>query len=128
MLNGVNIDVKRGETFAIIGATGSGKTSLVNLIPRFYDSTEGEVYIDGVEIKRYDTHALRQKIAFVMQKSELFSGTVAENLRWGKENASDEELRRAAGIAQAEDFILGFNGGYDAYIAEKGASLSGDRK
>ncbi len=128
VLHDINIDIKRGETFAIIGATGSGKTSLVNLIPRFYDAAEGEVLIDGEPIKNYDLHALRGKIAFVMQKSELFSGSVAENLRWGKEDASDGEIENAARIAQAEEFILGFNDGYDTYIAEKGASLSGGQK
>lgn len=128
VLHDINIEVKRGETFAIIGSTGSGKTSLVNLIPRFYDVCEGEVIIDGQPIKSYDLHALRQKIAFVMQKSELFSGTIAENLRWGKENATDEEIAAAARIAQAEDFVMSFNEGYDAYIAEKGASLSGGQK
>ena len=128
VLHDINIEVKRGETFAIIGSTGSGKTSLVNLIPRFYDVCEGEVIIDGQPIKSYDLHALRQKIAFVMQKSELFSGTIAENLRWGKENATDEEISAAARIAQAEDFVMSFNEGYDAYIAEKGASLSGGQK
>ena len=128
VLHDINIDIKRGETFAIIGATGSGKTSLVNLIPRFYDATEGEVLVDGEPIVNYDLHALRQKIAFVMQKSELFSGTIAENLRWGKEDALDEEIQTAARIAQAEDFVLSFNDGYDAYIAEKGASLSGGQK
>ena len=128
VLHDINIDVKRGETFAIIGATGSGKTSLVNLIPRFYDATEGEVLIDGEPIVKYDLQALRHKIAFVMQKSELFSGTIAENLRWGKEDATDEEISRAARIAQAEDFVLSFNEGYGAYIAEKGASLSGGQK
>ncbi len=128
VLSDINIQVKRGETFAIIGATGSGKTSLVNLIPRFYDASEGEVLIDGKPIKEYDLDALRHKIAFVMQKSELFSGSIAENLRWGREDATDEEIAEAARIAQAEDFVLGFNDGYDAYIAEKGASLSGGQK
>ena len=128
VLHDINIEVKRGETFAIIGATGSGKTSLVNLIPRFYDATEGEVLIDGEPIVNYDLDALRHKIAFVMQKSELFSGTIAENLRWGKEDATDEEIAEAARIAQAEDFVLSFNEGYGAYIAEKGASLSGGQK
>ena len=128
VLHDINIEVKKGETFAIIGATGSGKTSLVNLIPRFYDATEGEVLVDGKPISEYDLHALRQKIAFVMQKSELFSGTIAENLRWGKEDATDEEIQTAARIAQAESFVLSFNDGYDAYIAEKGASLSGGQK
>ena len=128
VLHDINIDIKRGETFAIIGSTGSGKTTLVNLIPRFYDATEGEVLIDGENIADYDLDALRHKIAFVMQKSELFSGSVADNLRWGKEDATDEEIAAAAQIAQAEEFILGFNGGYSAYIAEKGASLSGGQK
>ena len=128
VLHNINIEVKRGETFAIIGSTGSGKTSLVNLIPRFYDACEGEVIIDGQPIKNYELHSLRQKIAFVMQKSELFSGTIAENLRWGKENSTDEEIAAAARIAQAEDFVMSFNEGYDAYIAEKGASLSGGQK
>ena len=128
VLHDINIEIKKGETFAIIGATGSGKTSLVNHIPRFYDATEGEVRIDGEPIANYDLHALRQKIAFVMQKSELFSGTIAENLRWGKEDATDGEIKQAARIAQAEDFVLSFNEGYDAYIAEKGASLSGGQK
>ena len=128
VLHDINIDIKKGETFAIIGATGSGKTSLVNLIPRFYDATEGEVLIDGEPIKNYDLGALRKKIAFVMQKSELFSGSISENLRWGKEDAPGEAIRRAAQIAQAEDVVLSFNEGYDAYIAEKGASLSGGQK
>ena len=128
VLHDINIEVKKGETFAIIGATGSGKTSLVNLIPRFYDATEGEVMVDGKPIAEYDLNALRQKIAFVMQKSELFSGTIAENLRWGKEDATDKEIQTAARIAQAEPFVLSFNDGYDAYIAEKGASLSGGQK
>lgn len=128
VLSDVNIDIKRGETFAIIGATGSGKTSLVNMIPRFYDSVEGEVLVDGVSVKEYDLSVLRSKISYVMQKSELFSGTVAQNIRWGKENASDEEVKRAATIAQADGFINGFADGYDTYIAEKGASLSGGQK
>ncbi len=128
VLHDINIEIKKGETFAIIGSTGSGKTTLVNLIPRFYDATEGEVIIDGESIVNYDLEALRQKIAFVMQKSELFSGSIAENLRWGKEDATDSEIENAARIAQAEDFVLGFNDGYGAYIAEKGASLSGGQK
>ena len=128
MLNGINIKIKKGETFAIIGATGSGKTSFVRLIPRFYDATEGEIKIDGVPVKELDLDYLRHKISYVMQKSELFSGTVADNIRWGKEDATDEEIVEAARVAQAEQFILGLNGGYSAYIAEKGASLSGGQK
>ena len=128
VLHDIDLDIKRGETFAIIGATGCGKTSLVNLIPRFYDASEGEVYIDGKPIAEYELSSLRKKISYVLQKSELFSDTVAENLRWGKENATEEEIRQAAGIAQAESFIENFTEGYDTFIAEKGASLSGGQK
>ena len=128
VLHNINLDVRRGETLAIIGATGSGKTSLVNMIPRFYDTTEGSVFVDGIDVKEYDLSMLRQKISYVMQKSELFSGTVSENIRWGKENASKEEIERAAKIAQADEFISGFSDGYETYIAEKGASLSGGQK
>ena len=128
VLHDINMDVKRGEFFAIIGATGAGKTSLVNLILRFYDATEGEVSVNGVPVKEYDLSKLRSSISYVMQKSELFSGTVAENIRWGKADASDDEVREAATIAQADSFISGFADGYDTYIAEKGASLSGGQK
>ena len=128
VLHDVSFDIKRGETFAIIGATGSGKTSLVSLIPRFYDAIEGEVFVNGTPIREYDLSELRSKISYVMQKSELFSGTVAENIRWGKADATDDEIRAAAEIAQADGFISGFSDGYDTYIAEKGASLSGGQK
>ncbi|MBE6593791.1 MAG: ABC transporter ATP-binding protein [Ruminococcaceae bacterium] len=128
VLHDINVDIKKGETFAIIGATGSGKTSLVNLILRFYDTTDGEVCVNGIPVKEYDLSTLRSNISYVMQKSELFSGTVSENIRWGKADASDEEVRAAATIAQADGFISGFNDGYDTYIAEKGASLSGGQK
>ena len=128
VLHEINFEVKKGEIFAIIGATGSGKTSLVSLIPRFYDAIEGEVCVNGTPIREYDLSELRSKISYVMQKSELFSGTVAENIRWGKADATDEEIRTAAEIAQADSFISGFADGYDTYIAEKGASLSGGQK
>ena len=128
VLKNIDLEIKRGETLAVIGATGSGKTSLVSLIPRFYDATEGEVLVDGVNVKDYDLSALRKKISFVMQKSELFSGTIAENIRMGKPDATDEEIAAAAKTAQAEEFISGFAQGYDDYIAEKGASLSGGQK
>lgn len=128
VLHDISFDVKRGETFAIIGATGAGKTSLISLIPRFYDATEGEVLVNGVPIREYDLSELRSKISYVMQKSELFSGTVSDNIRWGKEDASDEEIVTAAKIAQADGFITGFSDSYDTYIAEKGASLSGGQK
>ena len=128
VLHDIDLDVARGETVAIIGATGSGKTSLVNLIPRFYDATEGEVLVDGLNVKEYDLSKLRKKISFVMQKSELFSDTIANNVRWGKDDASDEEVSCAVRAAQAESFVNGFNDKYDTFIAEKGASLSGGQK
>ena len=128
VLYGINLDIKRGETLAVIGATGSGKTSLVNMIPRFYDCVSGEVLVDGISVKDYDLTMLRSKISYVMQKSELFSGTVAQNIRWGKDDASDEEIVRSAGIAQAEEFVEGFSDRYETYISEKGASLSGGQK
>ena len=128
VLHDIDLDIKKGERFAIIGATGSGKTSLVNLIPRFYDATEGEVLVDGVSVKDYDLKKLRKKISFVMQKSELFSGTIAENVRVGKSDATDEEIRSAIESAQAKDFVEGFNDEYNTFIAEKGASLSGGQK
>ena len=128
VLDNINLDVKPGEMVAVIGATGSGKSSLVNLIPRFYDADEGEVLIDGVNVREYELDTLRHKIAFVLQKTELFSGTVADNIRWGRPDASDEEVEEAAKIAQAHDFIMGFNDDYNTMIAEKGASLSGGQK
>ena len=128
VLRDINLKIKKGETLAIIGATGCGKTSLVNLLPRFYDATEGTVLVDGVDVKEYDLAALREKIGYVMQKSELFSDTVANNIRWGKPDASMEEIIEAAQTAQAADFIEGFNDKYETFIAEKGASLSGGQK
>ena len=98
------------------------------MIPRFYDATEGEVLVDGVPVRQIDLGALRSRVAFVMQKSELFSDTVANNIRWGKEDATEEEIREAAQLAQASNFIEGFGAGYDTFIAEKGASLSGGQK
>ena len=128
VLHDIDLEVKKGETLAIVGATGAGKSSLVRLIPRFYDATEGEVLVDGLSVREYELSALRQKIGFVLQKSELFSDTVANNIRWGRADATDEEVRTAARIAQAEDFIEGFSEGFDTFIAEKGASLSGGQK
>ncbi len=128
VLHEISVDIRSGENIAILGATGSGKSSLVQMIPRYYDPTEGEIFLDGVNIKEYTLDALRGKIAYVLQKSELFSGTIAENLRWGNENATDEELREAASIAQASEFIENFSEGYNTFVAEKGASLSGGQK
>lgn len=128
VLKNINLKIQRGETLAIIGATGSGKTSLVNLLPRFYDVTEGAVYVDGVDVREYDLSALREKIGYVMQKSELFSDTVAGNIRWGNPEADMAEVMEAAKTAQAAEFIEGFSEQYDTFVAEKGASLSGGQK
>ncbi len=128
VLNNISFKVGKGETVAILGATGCGKTSLVSLIARFYDATEGEVLVDGVNVKEYDTAALRKKIGFVLQKSELFSETIEQNIRWGSAEATDEEVRRAARIAQADEFIESFTDGYKDMITEKGSSLSGGQK
>lgn len=128
VLSGIDLKAGKGQMIAILGSTGCGKTSLVNLVPRFYDATDGDVLVDGVNVKDYDVDTLRSKIGVVLQKSELFSGTVAENIRWGCETATDEEVKTAAKIAQAEEFIDGFNDGYDTMISEKGASLSGGQK
>ena len=128
VISDLTLDIKSGESVAILGATGSGKSSLVNLIPRFYDCTAGEVLVDGVNVKDYKLDDLRHKIGFVLQKSELFSETIEQNIRWGDAEASDEEVRRAAEIAQADEFISGFTEGYKDMITEKGSSLSGGQK
>ncbi len=128
VLHDINLDVKRGEFVAVIGATGSGKSSLVNLIPRFYDTTGGTVEVEGVDVRRWNTSKLRRKIGFVMQKSELFSDTISGNIRWGKPDATDAEIKTAADIAQASGFVESFSDNYNTYIAEKGASLSGGQK
>ena len=128
VLKDMSFEIKSGETVAIIGATGSGKTSLVDLIARFYDATEGKVFVNGIDVKEYDLTALRQKIGFVLQKSETFSGTIADNIRWGNPDATLEEIQTAAKIAQADEYIQGFENGYDTVIGEKGASLSGGQK
>lgn len=128
VLKQINLSIPRGETLAVIGATGSGKTSLVNLISRFYDPSAGAVLVDGLDVRLWDLDALRKKIGFVQQKSELFSDTIRGNILWGKQDASQEEVEAAAAVAQAEPFIDGFSERYDTFIAEKGASLSGGQK
>ncbi|MBQ4574151.1 MAG: ABC transporter ATP-binding protein [Clostridia bacterium] len=128
VLNNISLKIKPGENVSILGATGSGKTSLVNLITRFYDVNEGAVYVDGMDVRDWKLGDLRSHIAFVLQKSELFSGTVMDNIRWGREDATDEEVIAAAKIAQADEFITGFVDGYYTVIGEKGASLSGGQK
>ncbi len=128
VLHDINLKVNPGEIVAIIGATGSGKSTLVSLLPRYYDVDEGEVLIDGVNVRDYDLDVLRHKFGFVLQKAELFSGSVADNIRWGNDKATDEEVVAAARIAQADDFITGFGEGYNTYVTEKGTSLSGGQK
>ena len=128
VISDLTLDIKSGESVAILGATGSGKSSLVNLIPRFYDCTAGEVLVDGVNVKDCKLDELRKKVGIVLQKSELFSGTVEDNIKWGDKNATREEVISAAQAAQADEFIQTLPAGYEGSIAEKGASLSGGQK
>lgn len=128
VISDLTLDIKSGESVAILGATGSGKSSLVNLIPRFYDCTAGEVLVDGVNVKDCKLDELRKKVGIVLQKSELFSGTVEDNIKWGDKNATHDDVISAAQAAQADEFIQKIPAGYEGIIAEKGASLSGGQK
>lgn len=128
VLEHINLTVHKGETVAIMGATGCGKTSLVNLIPRFYDVTEGAVLVDGIDVREYCQKALREKVAVTLQKSELFSAPIGENIAWGAPEAAPEDIKNAAVIAQADDFIASTKEGYDTMVAERGMSLSGGQK
>ncbi len=127
-LKNINIKIKSGEVIGIIGGTGSGKSSLVNLIPRLYDATEGEVKVGGVNVKDYDLDTLRNEVACVLQKNILFSGTVSENIRWGDENASQEEVERVCKLAQADEFVKALPNGYDTHIEQGGTNVSGGQK
>lgn len=127
-LKDVNITIKQGETVGIIGGTGSAKSSLVQLIPRLYDTTVGRVTIGGIDVKNYDIETLRNNVAMVLQKNVLFSGTIKENLRWGNENATDEEIIHASKLAQADDFVQTFPNKYDTYIEQGGTNVSGGQK
>lgn len=127
-LNNINIDIASGETVGIIGGTGSSKTTFVSLIPRLYDVTEGSVKIGGKDVREYDIEALREQVSVVLQKNELFSGTIFENLRWGNENATDEECIAMAKLAQADDFIQKFPDKYNTYIEQGGTNVSGGQK
>ena len=127
-LSDVDLHIKSGETIGIIGGTGSSKSTLVNLVARLYDATEGSVSVGGVDVRRYDLETLRTNVAMVLQKNVLFSGTIAENLRWGDENATDEEVREAAHLACADEFVDGFPKGYDTYIEQGGSNVSGGQK
>lgn len=127
-LSGVDLKIKAGQTVGILGGTGASKSTLVNLIPRLYDTTEGAVYVGGVNVKDYDIEALRNKVAMVLQKNVLFSGTIKENLRWGKADATDEEIEHACKLACADDFIQAFPDKYDTYIEQGGSNVSGGQK
>ena len=128
VLEDIDLHIKSGETIGIIGGTGSSKTSLVNLLSRLYDVTEGSVKVGGVDVRAYDLTALRNQVAVVLQKNVLFSGTIKENLRWGNPDATDEELVEACKLAQADDFIQSFPDKYDTYIEQGGTNVSGGQK
>lgn len=127
-LENVNLHIHSGETIGIVGGTGSSKSTLVQLIPRLYDATEGVVKVGGHDVKEYDLEALRNSVAMVLQKNVLFSGTIRENLRWGNPDATDEELVAASRLAQAHEFIEGFPQGYDTFIEQGGSNVSGGQK
>jgi len=127
-LSNIDLTIQAGETVGILGGTGTSKSTLVQLIPRLYDVTKGSVKVGGVDVRDYDVETLRNEVAMVLQKNVLFSGTIKENLRWGKEDASDEELIKACKLAQAHDFIQSFPKGYDTYIDEGGSNVSGGQK
>jgi ATP-binding cassette subfamily B protein len=127
-LSGINLDIASGETIGILGSTGSSKTSLVQLIPRLYDVSDGAVTVGGVDVRDYDIESLRQQVAMVLQKNILFTGTVKENLRWGKADATDEEMVRACQMSQADGFIRSLPNGYDTLVEEGGSNLSGGQK
>ena len=127
-LDNVNLKIPSGATVGIIGGTGSSKSTLVQLIPRLYDATEGAVKVGGRDVREYDIESLREEVAMVLQKNVLFSGTIKDNLRWGKEDATDEEMRHVCQLAQADEFIQTFPDGYDTYIEQGGTNVSGGQK
>lgn len=128
VLNDINLHIKSGQTVGIIGATGSAKSSLVQLIPRLYDVTAGTLKVGGVDVRKYHLESLRNQVSMVLQKNTLFSGTIADNLRWGNENATDEEMRHACKVACADEFIDKFEDGYQTYIEQGGSNVSGGQK
>ena len=127
-LDNVNLKIPSGATVGIIGGTGSSKSTLVQLIPRLYDATEGAVKVGGRDVREYDIESLREEVAMVLQKNVLFSGTIKDNLRWGKEDATDEDMRHVCQLAQADEFIQTFPDGYDTYIEQGGTNVSGGQK
>ena len=128
VLENINLKIEAGSTVGIIGSTGCGKTSLVSLIPRLYDADEGDVLIDGINVKDYSIYNLRQGVGMVLQKNVLFSGSIEENLRWGKEDANLEEIEKAASLSQAHDFVTSFTDGYDTELGQGGVNISGGQK
>ena len=128
VLDDVNLHIKSGWMVGVLGGTGSSKSSLVQLIPRLYDVSAGAVKVGGRDVREYDIESLREQVAMVLQKNVLFSGTIKENLRWGDENATDEELIHACKVACAHDFIMGFEDGYDTHIDQGGSNVSGGQK
>ena len=124
----ISFSVKRGETVGIIGGTGCGKTSVVNLLPRFYDATDGEVLINGVNVKNYPPKTLREKFGYVIQKASLFKGTIAENLRWGNSDATDEEIECAVDLAQAKDVVASKENGLLSNVEQNGRNFSGGQR
>jgi ATP-binding cassette subfamily B protein len=128
VLRNIDLVAQPGETVALLGATGSGKTSVVNLIPRFYDVTEGQITLDGHDVRDVTLRSLRKQIGTVFQEAFLFSGTIAENIAYGRNGASMEEITRAAKLAQAHDFIMGFPDGYETTVGERGVTLSGGQR
>ena len=128
VLNDIDLSIKSGQTVGIIGSTGSSKSSLVQLIPRLYDVSSGRLLLGGVDVRNYDLNVLRNAVAMVLQKNELFSGTIKENLRWGNENATDEEIEEACRLACADEFIQSFPDKYDTYIEQGGTNVSGGQK
>lgn len=127
-LSDINLKIKSGETIGIIGGTGSGKSTLIQLIPRLYDVTKGEVFVSGRNVKEYDLVTLRDQIAMVLQKNTLFSGTISENLRWGDKDASQEEIKHIADLARANDFVEAFPDGYETVLDQGGTNVSGGQK
>lgn len=127
-LKNINLDIKSGETVGIIGGTGTSKSTLVQLIPRLYDTTEGEVFVGGRNVREYDIEALRDEVAMVLQKNVLFSGTIKDNLRWGDDKATEEEITRVCKLAQADEFIQTFPDKYNTYIEQGGSNVSGGQK
>ena len=127
-LSNIDFTISSGMTVGILGGTGSGKSSLVQLIPRLYDVTDGSIEVGGVDVREYSIESLRNAVAMVLQKNLLFSGTIKENLRWGSENATDEEIAEACRLAQADDFIKSFPEGYDTFIEQGGTNVSGGQK